>query len=371
MALEDLLGALTGQPALLTSFVEQVPGGVAFFDEQGRPVLHNVCLVQILGSVPATVQDVVFVTAEGRELDAASSPIARALAGQPVTAEPLRVVSGDVQREVIVTALPVRTAGAKQGPIVGGLLLLVDASARRRAEILQREVMGVVGHDLRNPLAAIRMTAQLMGKPDEMTTERRVTLAKRVVTSSGRMDALVRTLLDFARAHDGALVRLDRAELDLAALVHRVVEEQQQAFPGRPIQEELRGGLKPGDPLLGNWDATRIEQIVTALVTNALRYGDEGPVTVTLESAANEARLSVHNSGPSIPAEVLPRLFEPFELAPRAPGAPRRSIGLGLFIVNRFVTAHGGTVTGQSSETGGTKFTVVLPRNPPPEVTSP
>jgi signal transduction histidine kinase len=111
-----------------------------------------------------------------------------------------------------------------------------------------------------------------------------------------------------------------------------------------------------------------VEQIITQLVSNALRHGDEeSPVVVSLDGSRPESvTISVQNGGAAIPGDVVPQLFEPFEVGPRPPETPRRQIGLGLFLVKRFVTAHGGSVTLRSTPDEGTLITVVLPRSAPP-----
>jgi signal transduction histidine kinase len=202
------------------------------------------------------------------------------------------------------------------------------------------------------------MTAQLLNRGDDMPSERRLTLSKRILTSSGRMDSIVKGLLDYARARAGALVRLERELADLAALTARVVEDQEVVFPSRVIKQDVTGNTT------GQWDPARLEQIVTNLISNALRHGaPETPVVVQIDGSATDAvEMAVHNHGPIIPPDLLAHIFEPFQIGPRPEGTPRRSIGLGLFIVKEFVTAHGGSVGVESKADAGTRFTVRLPR---------
>jgi signal transduction histidine kinase len=338
MALEQVLGAVVPS-GLLSAFLEQIPFGVAVFDEHGAPVLHNTAFTQIVGVLPALVQQVPL----------QCDPVTRALAGEEVLGEEtdLRGAGPDgPSRRVRASVLRLPRSG---------VLLLVPAE--RTVDI--REILGVVAHDLRNPLAAMRMTAQLLGKPDEMADERRVTLARRLLTSSNRMEAIVRTLLEYARASAGAVVRLQRETMDLGELTRRVVEEQEVAYPGRRPETRVLG-----DPV-GNWDPGRLEQVIAHLVTNALRHGAESPPpTVTVDgTGADQVTVTVTNGGPPIPAEVMDQLFRPFAMPARAPGTPRRQIGLGLFVVHELVTAHDGTVAGTSDQ-AGTRFEVALPRAP-------
>jgi signal transduction histidine kinase len=381
MPLGRILASFGADATTLSALLEKLPTPIAVFDEHGRPLVHNRRMTEILGPLPPTVQAIPFVGEAGASLAGAASPVARALAGEVATAVAVwprpATPGGKTPQRLEVSAHPARDAG---GAVVGGVLIVGPAppaaasapaaagasappSPPAEGESIQREVLGIVGHDLRNPLAAIRMTAQLLGRSDEMAGERRITLANRILTSSTRMDSIVRSLLDYARTRGGAIVRLTREAVDLGALVRRVIEEQEVAFPGRSIRFESAGDLS------GQWDPGRIEQIVANLVSNALRHGDDtAPVDVRLDGTApGEVRLAVHNQGPTISAEELPQLFDAFHIGPRPEGAPRRNIGLGLFIVKELVAAHGGSASARSTDADGTTFAVVLPRTPPPD----
>jgi signal transduction histidine kinase len=254
---------------------------------------------------------------------------------------------------VRVSVLPLRAIGEASG----GILMIV-ASAPAELDTGAKEILGVVGHDLRNPLAAMRMTAQLLGKADEMASERRVTLSRRLLTSSARMDAIVRSLLDYSRAAAGAVVRLQCERVDLAELAARVIEDQELAHAGRTAERRVAGDAT------GNWDPGRLEQVVAHLVGNAFRHGAATPhPVVSVEgTAADRVHLVVHNHGAAMSPDLLGRMFHPFSTGPRPPGTPRRQIGLGLFVVHEMVTAHGGSVSGTSSTEDGTRFEVILPR---------
>jgi signal transduction histidine kinase len=225
-------------------------------------------------------------------------------------------------------------------------------------ETLLREVLGIVGHDLRNPLAAMRMTAQMLARTDPVPDERRVTLAKRILTSSTRMDGMVKALLDYAKNREATLIKLQREPMDLGELARRIAEEHEAAFPGRALQFEATGDLT------GSWDMLRLEQVLASVINNAFRHGDESaPVLVRLDGgASDQVTLTVANGGPAIPPELLPdALFEPFKIGPRTPGTPRRSVGLGLFVTKQLVQAHGGSVSATSTS-AQTTFTIQLPR---------
>lgn len=355
------LAALAADPDAFGALAEEIPAGLLLFDHEGRPRLHNRYLPQILGVIPARVQDVRFISPDGGELDGAAAPPARALAGQATDGAELQVRTADgTLRWVRVTARPIQ-GNPEAGAARGGYLLLADLATTQRPEVTQREILGVIGHDLRNPLAAVRMTAQLLGRTGEMPADRRIGLAERILSSSKRMDAIVQRLLEFARSHADAPTRLDPEPVDLGPLATRVRTEVAAAAPGREVRLQARGDLA------GRWDPARLEQVLAVLLTNALRHGaDDAPVTLTLDGTdPDKVVLSVQNQGPPLPAELRGRLFQPFSIAPRPPGTPRRAIGLGLFVARRFVEAHEGSIDVRSSTEEGTTFTVVLPRRGP------
>jgi signal transduction histidine kinase len=173
------------------------------------------------------------------------------------------------------------------------------------------------------------------------------------------MKELIDDLLDYSRtALDMGFVVRPRS-LDLAVVCREEVEVQQAALPHCRIELTVNGATQ------GNWDASRMKQVVSNLVTNAARYGNPGgPVMVTLNGTEAELRLSVQNPGPTIPRESIELLFEPLRRGVSRDVTPERtSMGLGLFIVRQVAQAHGGTVV-VDSVNGRTTFTVVLPRMP-------
>jgi signal transduction histidine kinase len=349
ISIERLLGPLAANPSLFSAFLEEVSAGVMLFDHEGHPLVHNRLFTEIVGVVPPLVQQV-----DGEP----GAPAVRALAGEVVSGEERALrASGTPEappQRVLASAMPLREGTV----ILGGILVLrpvIDAEAGIR------EILGVVGHDLRNPLAAIRMTAQLLLRGDDMPTERRITLAGRLMTSSARMDSMVKSLLDYARSRAGAVVKLTREPVDLEELVKRIVAEQEHAHPGRGADVHSQGAVS------GSWDPGRLEQIVGHLVANAFRHGAETPrARVEIDGrSSGEVLLAIQNGGPAIAPSVLEHLFNPFEIGPRPPGTPRRQIGLGLFVVRELVEAHGGSVSVTSTDIEGTRFLLRLPRSAP------
>lgn len=241
-----------------------------------------------------------------------------------------------------------------------------DVSVAKRADGLalgqasfERHLVGIVSHDLRNPLAAIHLGASMLASAarDEQTSK----VAARVLSSTDRAIRLVRDLLDFTQARLGGGIPVQPAPIDLHGTIPAVVEEVRAGFPGRDVQLALAGNGR------GLWDLDRISQVVANLLSNALRYSPkEEAVTVRIDGqGVDHVELSFHNGGPPIPAALLSTLFEPMQRAVTL-GNAARSVGLGLYIVRSIVDAHGGSVEVGSDEASGTTFTIRLPRRPPP-----
>lgn len=231
--------------------------------------------------------------------------------------------------------------------------------ARTRAEFAE-QLIGIVSHDLRNPLNAISLSAAALMRHEELS-ERQAKGLTRISVSTERATRLIRDLLDFTRARLGGGIPIERRPLDFHAHVRQVVEEVQLTHPEREVKVASSGEGS------GEWDGDRLAQVVTNLVNNALAYSPTGtPVHVETRSEDGSVLLSVHNTGKPIPSELLPHLFQPMTRGRHAGGGTSRSVGLGLFIVSSIVRAHGGTLQVRSTEAEGTTFTVRLPRKPVP-----
>jgi signal transduction histidine kinase len=235
-------------------------------------------------------------------------------------------------------------------------------AAREAQEALRKQVefaemfIGIVSHDLRNPLNVILLNAALMERLDALPPTAQPCL-QRIRSSGQRATRLIRDLLDFTQVRLGRGIPLSPVTCDIHATVRQVVEEARQAHPGREVRLHASGDGN------GIWDADRLAQLVSNLVGNALVYGEAArPVSVQAEGQADSVVLSVHNEGPPIPPDVRDVLFEPLRQGSNSRGGPMGNIGLGLFIVDQIVRAHRGQVAVESSQEAGTTFTVTLPR---------
>jgi signal transduction histidine kinase len=237
----------------------------------------------------------------------------------------------------------------------GGLFHREDGGDAQR-------LLAIVGHELRAPMAAISVAAASLGARESLTESeaRSVALIQR---STQRMGRMVQQLLDLACVQTGGW-SLEREPIDLAQIIADQLAEAEAAHPDRVLVLRVTGSTR------GHWDGTRLSEVVSNLLSNAIQYGDPAtPVSLAIDGESDPVKLSVHNTGPPIPKEALPFIFDPFRRAHSTTTHTRRgavtNLGLGLYIANEIVTAHGGTIGVCSSAAAGTTFHVHLPRGGP------
>ena len=231
----------------------------------------------------------------------------------------------------------------------------LEPEVKRNMELFDR-VLAVAGHDLRNPLGAVIMGASLLEREPGISAQV-VDIASRILGRAQRMTRMVGDLFDLGSARLSGCMDIKPASTNAHKLCMRIVEDLQMGNPAREIRLRAEGDGN------GNWDAGRLEQVVSNLTANALFYSpDDAPVMIESRGSDAEWTLSVQNRGEAIPSDVLPYLFEPFRRGPGGGSAAVPHLGIGLFIVRRIVEAHGGTVEVTSSPTEGTVFVVRLPK---------
>ncbi|HWO17432.1 MAG TPA: hybrid sensor histidine kinase/response regulator [Kofleriaceae bacterium] len=224
---------------------------------------------------------------------------------------------------------------------------------RQLAQALQLNELfvGILGHDLRNPLAAVLAWLDLL--TIRTRDEEHHKILSRMKVSAERMQGMITELLDFTQVRFAPGLGLKRAEkpVQLHALLQRTIEELGSAHGGRElVLEGPPSGTLTGDP-------ERLLQLFSNLITNALVHGTAGTrVTVRIVRCDQEATVEVHNEG-EIPRDVIDTLFEPF----KRPRSHSGGLGLGLYIAHQIAQAHSGRIEVRSSEAAGTVFTVHLP----------
>nr|QDA77040.1 PAS/PAC sensor signal transduction histidine kinase [Jahnella sp. MSr9139] len=359
----------------LQAILDHTPAAIYLKDLEGRYLLVNPGWERFTGMRHAEAvgrSDIeLFPPAFAEQVRANDARVAAL--GESVAIEEVGTIGGDGRlRAFFSVKFPLRDpAGALIA--LGGISLDItdrkrmEEALRETVELLRQEVevremlMGVLAHDLRNSLGSVTFSAAaLLQRPD--LPEGMVRSVQRVASSGRRMEGLIYQLLDFTRARSGGGMPIDRRPANLHEICRVVVEEIETANPGRRV---ALGAVGDG---AGAWDPDRLGQVASNLVGNAVTYSPlDSPVEVRVEGAGDRVILSVHNQGPPIPPDVLPTLFDPFRRGRHArSGQASAGLGLGLYITDQIVRAHGGAIEVRSEAGAGTTFTVTLPREPAP-----
>ncbi|WP_374586430.1 response regulator [Pseudoduganella sp.] len=231
-----------------------------------------------------------------------------------------------------------------------------ERKTAERASHAKDEFLAMLGHELRNPLSAISSAASLIGLPGVPADS--VGHAKKIIQRQSRhLGRIVDDLLDLSRAMSGKIL-LNRMPLDLAALLNTTLDTFRAT--GRLADYELVADIAP---CWVNGDATRLEQVFSNLLDNALKYTPPGGrIEVIADSDGDEVSISVHDSGVGIPAELLPQVFDVFVQGTSTLDRAQGGLGIGLALVRRLVELHGGNVYAESAGPGeGSTFTLHLP----------
>lgn len=220
---------------------------------------------------------------------------------------------------------------------------------------------GVLSHDIRNPLQAIILSTELL-LPTAELTDRQTIIAKGALESADRISSLVDNLLDITRARFGGGLSIARSSMDIGFVARQIIEELRVVHPTRAINLDIHGDLKC------EWDKARIGQVFSNLLSNAIQYSfKDTSIWVSVRSTSEMAVISINNDGLPIPPDKMKTIFNPLARATSdsAGRAEQNNLGLGLFITQEIVQAHGGEIRVSSSEEDGTAFTVQIPRQKP------
>lgn len=235
-------------------------------------------------------------------------------------------------------------------------------AARRKAEQalqLRDQFLSLASHELRTPLTSVLGNLQLLQRrvsKENSLSPRDLRTLQIIADQTNRFNKMVLSLLDISRIETGQL-SIERAPVDVCALVGRVVEEV-LSTSGEcviDVQYAIQAAIIQGDEL-------RLEQVFQNLIQNALKYSARTPtITVTVRQDAARVYVDVQDQGIGIPEAALPHLFDRFYRAPNTQGWRTSGMGIGLFVVKEIVELHGGQVTVTSAEGQGSTFTVALP----------
>ncbi len=240
-------------------------------------------------------------------------------------------------------------------------------AALQRYDRRRDEMLGMLAHDLRNPLGSIGAYAQTLHyQLGDALDERSARLLERIAGLSGRMLEVVEDMLDVAAVRNEQL-RLDLEETDLCRALADVAETYRPSAERKGI--EIVFDVAPGeqDAIRLTIDVSRMRQVFENLISNAIKYSpvdDGATIRLACSDEGDRVVIEVADEGVGIPADERERVFEPFATTSSTPTGGEASTGLGLAIALSVVRAHGGTLDFRDNDAGGTTFSVVLPRHP-------
>ncbi|XXY45150.1 PAS domain-containing protein [Sorangium sp. So ce269] len=351
---ERLLQQLAAERTWLNAVIERTPVGIVLLDPDGQQITWNHRAQELARTAPP--QDMrgasYLCLPDGQPLTADDCPAMRALRGEVTTARELSLRRADGSyMAVLMSAGPIVDAGGK---LLGAVLAFEDITRLKELERLKEEWTSVVAHDLKQPVTTIvGYAAQLERRPHVADAVK--ARAGHILASARRLGRMVSDLTDISRIESRRLA-IERAPLDLPALVRAVVERMASDTEEHAVDVEIRGEIPT---VLA--DAGRVEQVLSNLLSNAAKYGDpETPITTRLERRADAVEVSIGNRGRGIPPEDLPFLFERF-FRGKAQEERVLGLGLGLYIAKGLIEAHGGSIWVESSGDGQTTFYFTLP----------
>ena len=237
----------------------------------------------------------------------------------------------------------------------------VAESVSRYTMLLDRSrnlFLGILGHDLRNPVGAASMCAEQLLRSGELNVKQN-RMAVQIKNATSRANNIIEDLLDLTRIQFGSDIQVSRSKMNVAQLSRQLIEEMRALYPNRVLELTTTGDMDV------EWDRSRIGQVISNLVGNAMEHGSKDfPTTIAVAGKAGLIELSVRNMGRPIPPDSIESIFELFKQG-AGEGKPDKRfmhLGLGLHITREIVLAHGGTIAVTSTERDGTTFTATIPR---------
>lgn len=381
--LEEVVSRLQFERARLGAVIEQLPEGVLLVEGlEARTTAANPAAARLLGEAPTpaiALHD--YFARYTRNLDGSlrtpeQTIIARVLrSGLPVLGEQVLLLRpNDEQRTVLVNAAPLLD---DNGVVRGAVMVFQDISEIKRLEQLKDEILSIASHELKNPLTVLLGYATVLERTPAAAGDERVRRAALIIRQQTlRMRTMIDRMLDLSRLDLGQL-ELRSAPFDLAALVRMVAEQYQATTDKHLITTRIAC-----EPCMLEGDYTRIEQLLSNLVTNAIKYSPNGGrVEVTLEhrsaaelpavargqplrEACGYVLVQVRDEGIGISPDQVARLFDRYYRTSEATHIAAGQ-GLGLYISSEIARLHGGLLAVESSEGIGSSFSLVLPVNLP------
>jgi PAS domain S-box-containing protein len=350
--------------AQLSALLENLAEGVVIADRAGGIVMFNEAARAILGTdgEPRTIDELQSLEAYdlgGRSLCSEERPVSRALRGERFADyEVVRVRADGDRRQLVSTGTSVKD---ENGNIVLAIVTFRDVTELRRLEQHRDEFLALTSHDLRNPLGIIlmlvgtlkRYVVETSGTPVDQHAI--VGLAERVERNVRRMNAMIEELTE-ATNFESHAVTLRCIPCDLRELIANVVDNLDD-----PRAQRVKIEADDPSPCVVFAEASKLERVIANLLTNALKYSDDDtPVTVRLSRGARDIELAVSDRGIGISPGSVKRIFDRYY---RTTGGKARAsgLGLGLYIAQLIVEAHGGRIDVSSEVGKGSTFTLTLP----------
>jgi PAS domain S-box-containing protein len=345
----------------LQAVIDQMPNGVMLMDAEGRITAQNRSLFGLVSSVirerdrfgNALAFDLRHPT--GERLSSDELPITKALVRREITHGQELVARRDDGRLVplVVSAAPIRTSRAE---LAGAVMILQDVSTIKELEHLREEWASIVAHDLQQPLSTIFLRCQLL--LESTLGENQLDDVRQIAAATARLRRMVGDLMDASLVETHRLkVTLDR--IDLGPFVRDVVQRMPEAARRTTVE------IPTDNPICIKGDAQRLEQVLINLLSNALKYGaPDTEVRLEVRQRDGNAEILVSNRGPGIPSDEIPLVFQRYVRA-RAAGTASGS-GLGLYIAEGLVKAHGGKIWVESTPGETTTFFFTVPLDQPP-----
>lgn len=362
-----LLERLEAAHFRVMTVIDQLPQAAIFVEapfleitlaNQAADRLWGVPLIESLQSSP------VLADREGVPFVDGHDPLRRTIeTGEPSAGDVVTIPRPD---GTSITAI-VNTAPAldTDGRVTGAVAVLQDTSELRALDHGKDEFLSIVAHELRNPLTSLRGNMQLLlrrwRRSDDPARQEETARFESIISQIDRMGDLVSRLLDVSRADLGRL-DISVVDGDAAALVHGAVDTHHGLSKTHRIVAETP------ERLLVHWDVVRIDQVLTNLLTNAVKYTAGGTIAVTLTVTAGDiVEVAVRDHGPGISEAVKAELFERYYRAPHDGTATStgslEGMGIGLYISHKIALAHGGDLRVEDTPGGGATFILSLPRD--------
>lgn len=359
----------------LEAVIEAIQDGICVLDRDSKIVFANQAMVR-MGGV-STVDELrqklgdLSKNIELKEAPAFSRisewPVARIFRGESIRELQFeaRRISGDQEWLFQCSGEPVRN---ERGEVILAVVVIRDVTEKKQTEVLRAtiesrdEFLSMASHELKTPLTSLHVALQLIQrmieKPEPQDADYLNRLTARALESSSRLGRLVNELLDLTRIRVGKM-QLEKHRVNLGDCVRTVLSQMQEDIVR--ARSEIR--IELDQRAEGEWDRSRIEQVVSNLISNALKYGEGQPIEIQtqLTQDARKVLLTVRDYGLGIPSDMQSRIFQRFDRA----GMSERilGLGLGLYIVRQIVEAHGGRVWVDSVPKKGSVFFVELPAN--------